>query len=104
MQIILNLYLNFLVDTIKQWLQVGIVERTVSPWNAAVFILDKKHGDLPGAIKKRVVCDYRQLNRVDIWLGALHFSYPSLLSRIKEVKEALIDIEGLGSTVCALDN
>ena len=54
------------INTVKEWLNLGIIEKSNSPYNAPIFVVPKKLG-LPDETGNqqmtfRVVCDYRTLN------------------------------------------
>ena len=49
--------LQLIKQNVKDWLAAGIIEKTVSDYNSAVFTVAKK-----GTNRRRIVLDYRKLN------------------------------------------
>lgn len=50
---------------ITEMLNQGIIRKSTSPYNAPIWIVDKK-ADASGLQKKRIVVDYRKLNEVTV--------------------------------------
>ncbi|PCJ23617.1 MAG: hypothetical protein COA94_08140, partial [Rickettsiales bacterium] len=49
--------MRFIKDNVKDWLRTGVIERSTSKFNSAIFCVRKKEGQ-----GLRVVLDYRKLN------------------------------------------
>ena len=52
---------QFVADTIKDWLKIGVIRRSLSAYNAPLLVVSKKDPEKT-LMKKRICLDYRQLN------------------------------------------
>ena len=77
-------HIRMIKDSVAQWLRLGIVQQTKSPFNSPIFCVKKKEGH-----GLRVVLDYRRLNEQ---------SMPDLYS-IRCVEECIADIGKKRSTI-----
>jgi len=74
---------EFLEKQIKEWLNIGIIQRSRSLYNSPIFLVPKKDGTL------RAVCDYRRTNE---------HSLPDLYSQ-RDVIECINEIGQSHSTI-----
>jgi len=75
---------QFMEQTLDEWLKLGVVRRTNSPYNSPIFCVPKKRGQ-----GLRIVQDFRQLNQHS------HIDKYSM----KEISECIRDIGQANSSI-----